>query len=208
MTHLDPATSTTDPDPADPADERRPNRLVDVAVIVGLLAGLGVLGGLLWWQVVDLPRARLGNGKVVLAPADLTRQVGIDGWYALIALGGGVLAGVGLTAWRRSDPVVTVAAASLGACVAAWVMRILGRVLGPGDPADALRSGHPGSSAPVQLVLHATGVVWLWPVATAAGSLVWLYLTGDRRREDDSAPRSHADSDSAAVRGTGDRLSQ
>lgn len=171
-----------------PGDSHRRRRLlVDVVVVFGVLLALGVLGAVLWWQVVDLPHARLSNGTVVISPDDLTHEVGIDGWYAVIALGAGLLAGVGLTAWRRTDPLVTVAAVGLAAVAAGWLMRLVGRVLGPGDPVAALRAGHSGDTAPVRLVLHASGVVWLWPAAAALGALLWLYLA--------SAPRTQSDDD-------------
>jgi hypothetical protein len=156
---------------------------MDVAVVFGVFLVLAVVGAVLWWQLVDLPMAMLSNGRVVIAPNDLTQEIGIDGWYALIALAGGLLAGAGLTAWRRTDPLVTVAAIGLAAVLAGWVMRALGQLLGPANPVTALKGAHSGATAPVRLVLHASGVVWLWPTAAALGALVWLYLASGPRSE-------------------------
>lgn len=200
VTPSHPAAPPADTEPVGgPAREqdRRRRLLVDAVVVLGVLLLLGVLGGVLWEQLVDLPNAVLSDGKVVIAPPDLSHEVGIDGWYALIALGGGLLAGAGLTAWRRTDPLLTVAAVALGAVLAGWVMRFVGRILGPGDPVEVLKGGRPGATATVRLVLHAPGVVWLWPTAAALGALVWLYLASspktDAKRADDAPAEPTSD---------------
>ncbi len=196
MTQSDPAVRAPAPAPepvtARGDGGRRRRILTDVAVVFGVLLALGVLGGVVWRQVADLPRAMLVEGKVVIVPDDLAAQIGIDGWYALIALGGGLGAGLVLTAWRRTDPLLTVAAVTLAACLAGWVMQTLGRALGPGDPAEALRAGSTRARAPVELVLHAPGALWLWPVAAAAGCLVWLYLASGPPAESGRKTRNAA----------------
>lgn len=155
--------------------------LRDVAVVVAVMLVLGAVAAVLWWQVVDPPRLSRSGGQVHVVTADLTRQVAVDGWYAVIALVGGLLSGIGLVAWRRTDPVVTVLVVTAGGCAAGWVMRVVGRLLGPESPGERLRAG--ASSAPAQLVLHAPGVVWLWPAAATAGCLLWLYLAGSTRQQ-------------------------
>ena len=63
-------------------------------------AAAGLVGAVVWWQATTLPRVeRIGDGAA-LAPGQLVRQVGIDGWFFVIAAVGGLLSAVVLLAWQ------------------------------------------------------------------------------------------------------------
>lgn len=162
--------------PAAPEVPPRRAALLDAAVIGGWFTVLGVLGAVVWWQVTTLPQVTRSGGTVSIAPGELVKQVDVDGWFAVVALVGGVLSGVLLLAWRRRDPLLTVVLVVLGAGLAALVMMGLGRLLGPGDEVAALRSLPEGATVSQQLRLHAPGVALLWPIAAAFGAVVYLWV--------------------------------
>ena len=173
---------------------RRPAVVVDVVVVVGWFLLAGLLGGLLWWQLTDLPEVTRFEGRAVLQPTELTKEVGIDGWFFVIALVAGLVSGVVLSAWRRRDPVATVLLVTGGAVLAAYAMLAVGLVVGPDEQTAVLRAAADGETAPMQLAPHAPGVVWVWPAAAALGSLVYLWLTPQHDR---SAPDAGPETDPA-----------
>lgn len=175
--------------PARPVTERRARDLgvfVDVAVVFAVFAGLGAIGALLWRWLTPLPYYVKVESGGSMAPEVMTRQVGIDGWFFVIALVLGLLAGVALTWWARREPVLTVLAIVLSAALASFVMVHLGRALGPGDVAQALARAKPGAHIPVPLQVHATGVIYVWMIAGAFGALVQIFIGGAER----AAPRT------------------
>lgn len=184
--------------PAHPTTQRRGRDLgvfVDVGVVFAVFAVLGLLGALLWRWLTPLPYyVKVGSGGS-MAPEVMTRQVGIDGWFFVIALVLGLLAGAVLTWWARREPVLTVLAIVLGAAVASFVMVHLGRALGPGDVAQALARAKPGAHVPVPLQVHATGVIYVWMIAGAFGALAQLFIGGSAER---AVPRTTT-SDPAAT---------
>ncbi|MEO5651730.1 MAG: hypothetical protein ABIN79_15795 [Marmoricola sp.] len=171
---------------------RRSGLVLDGLVILGWFLVTGVLGGLLWWQLADLPEVTRFQGRAVLQPTELTKEVSIDGWFFVIAVVGGVLGGVVLSAWRRRDPVVTVLLVTAGAVLAAYAMLATGQVVGPDEQTAVLRAAADGATAPMQLAPHAPGVVWVWPAAAALGSLILLWLTPQRDASEDR-PASQVD---------------
>ena len=169
---------------------RRPaaaGAVAEVALIVVLLAALGVLGGVVWDLVVTPAEfTKLANGGA-LNEAELGQQFGADGWYVVIALVAGVLAGALLTWWRSRDALRTCGALLLGAAVAAAVMAVVGHLLGPGDPRPALQAARVGAHVPESLDVGegSSHSVWgyladriviylCWPLGVLAGSLVVL----------------------------------
>lgn len=159
-----------------PGPRRSVGAVVDVLVTLVWFALVGVLGAVAWWQLTPLPEAtRTAQGAALTAVA-LTGEVAVDGWYVLVALVGGLLSALVLMAWRRRDPLLMVVLVTAGAVVAALVTSRLGRVLGPADPEQVLSGRAEGAHAPIQLVLHATGAFWVWPLAAALGALVHLFV--------------------------------
>lgn len=149
----------------------------DALVVLGWFVVAGLVGGVLWWLLTDLPKVTKSGGRAVLDAEGLAGQVAIDGWFITIAAVGGLVSAIVLTAWRRRDPVATVLLVVLGAGLASFLMVRLGHLLGPGEEREALRSVPEGGSVRMQLQLHAPGAAWVWPAAAACGSLLWLWIT-------------------------------
>jgi hypothetical protein len=169
-------TPTTEPatDPHSPSQTG--DVLRDVGVVLGWFLVAGVLGALVWWKVVDLPQWTRTSGGVAVEADQLGKQVNIDGWFFVIAIVGGLVSGIVLTLWRRRDTLLIVVLVTLGGGLASVVMQRLGKILGPGSEVDALRHKPIGAHAPMQLEIHASGVLWVWPAAAAFGALVYLWV--------------------------------
>ena len=195
--------STVTSSPATPPAARRrapttPRAvLLDVLVVLVWSVVAGVVGAVVWSQVVTLPLVTRSGNAAAVTPDQLVKEVGLDGWYFVIAAVGGLLAGLVLMALRRRDPLLMVLLVTLGAGLSAWLMLRLGTALGPGDEVAALRKLGDGDTAPMRLTLHATGVAWTWPVLAALGALVdlWVLHPADRG---DRAPQAAAGPDTGS----------
>ena len=173
-------SETSQPVPASPSESTPGARvrgpLLDLAVVAGWFLAAGLLGGWVWSRVVALPQVTKTGDSATLSPEELVKQVGIDGWFCVIAVVGGLLSGVLLLAWRRREPLLMVVLVVLGAGLAAWLMIHVGGALGPGDERTALRGLAEGAQVSEQLVLHAPGVAWAWPITAALGALIYLWV--------------------------------
>jgi len=177
MTEPAPAAVSAAPQPSPQDAPRRPRpggARGDAVVVLGVLLVLGLLGGVLWWLLVDpaaYTKTRTGG---VMSEADLSRQFAADGVYAVIAAVAGLVTGLVMTWWRSRDPLLTSVLLVVGAVLAAAVMALTGHLLGPGDPGAALGAAKVGGRVPIPLKVDAFTVYLVWPVAVLAGALVVL----------------------------------
>ncbi len=162
--------------------------LTDLGITAVWFVVAGLLGAVVWWQVTPLPVATRTGDAASLNPDQLTKEVGIDGWFAVIALVAALVSGVVLMAWRRRDPLLMVVLIALGGGLAAYLMVTLGQALGPGDEVAALKKLPDGGTAPLQLALKAPGVALLWPIAALFGALVqvWVLRRPEHRTDDEA----------------------
>lgn len=150
----------------------------DVVVVGVWFVVLAVVGGVAWWQLAPDVLATSSEAGVVVQGPQLERQVGVDGWYAALGLVGGLLSGVVLSWWRRERPVLVVGLVTVGAALAGLGASHLGLLLGPGDPRPRLEDASPGTTGALELMVQATGALWLWPLAAVAGALGYLVVRG------------------------------
>lgn len=155
----------------------------DALVIVGCYVLLGVVGGILWWLLVEPAVFTKVSDGGSMGEVELGRRFNGDGWYAVIAAVAGVLSGVVITRWRSRDFVLTTILLVVGGCVAAAVMAVTGNLLGPGDTDAALAAANEGAQVPIQLEVTAKAGYLVWPIAALVGSLFVLW----------SPPRESAD---------------
>ena len=151
--------------------------LRDALVVLVWFVVAAVVAAVVWWQVTPLPVYTRTRQGTVMDQVQLGGQVAIDGWYFLLAVGLGLISGVGLTAWRRRDAVVTVVLVTAGAAGAAWLAIGIGRWLGPPDPQTLLDHLRVGQHAAVQLELTSHGEWLVWPMAALLGALGVLWGT-------------------------------
>jgi hypothetical protein len=181
--------TTVETSPPDAVPGRRSLRpaVLDGLVVAVWFAVAGFLGALVWWLVTPLPTVTKVGDAVTLTAEALVTQVGIDGWFAVVATAGGLLSGVLLLAWRGRDPVLMVVLVVLGGALASWLMVRIGLLLGPGEESAALRGMPDGSEVSMQLKLHAWGVAWIWPIAATLGALGYLWI-GPKPSEEADGP--------------------
>lgn len=149
--------------------------LRDAVVVLVWCLLAAVVAAVIWWQVTPLPVFTRTDTGAGMDQVQLGRQVGIDGWYFVLAVVFGVVSGVVLTAWRRRDPIFTVVLVTCAAGLAGWVTAQVGRWLGPADPHQVLAHLAVGQHAPVQLALTAQGAQLAWPMAALLGAIGVLW---------------------------------
>ena len=172
-TESEPSVPT--PTPA-PASSRLGALVIDVAIVAVWFAVAGLVGAWIWAHVTSLPEVTKVGDAAATPSEELTKQVGMDSWFFVIALVGGLVSGILLLAGRRRDPLVMVVLVVLGGGLASWLMLHVGKALGPDDPIAALRKLPDGAHASEQLKLAADGVLWVWSIAAAFGALLYLWV--------------------------------
>lgn len=148
------------------------------AAIVAALVIVGLLVGLLWYQLVPTLHVRvLEDGRQLLADQDSERVFAADGWYFVLTLGVGLLAGAGAWFWRRVRGPSAMVALALGGVLGALLTWWLGHQLGPSEPtADDI-----GAVVAAPLKLRATAAVVVEPFAAV---VVYLIATAFAARDD------------------------
>jgi hypothetical protein len=156
----------------------------DVGVIIGALAALGVLAGVVWSLVVSTPTVTVDSMGLLTQGVELGRRVEADVWFALlglaVALPAGVVGSLRAVARGRPDPVVAVLALVGGSLLAALLCSVVGTLLGPSDPATVLQGADLGAQAPEMLTTHTWVVYPVWPLAASTGALVALLVRPPR----------------------------
>lgn len=151
-------------------------------VAVGLL--LGVLLHLVWTPpkgvVVEPPKTQpdlnfilLNSGQTVFAAI---------GWFVVLAVGAGVLAGV-VAGLRRSALWMSLTVSLVGLLLLEVTMWLSARVLGPTDPAELASRKPPGTVLPIAFSVDAPAA-WL---AGPLGVLVGFVAVGMLGRTEDPA---------------------
>lgn len=151
-----------------------------VLTLLAVLAGLGVLAGVVWSLVVETPLVTRDTAGVVTTGPELAKQIDSDAWFAVLGLLVGAPSGVVVAVRGRLDPVVGVLTVVAGALLASWLCLWTGWFLGPEDPTTALRDAQPGATAPAVLSIHTWVVMVVWPLTAAIGALVVLLLRPPR----------------------------
>lgn len=164
--------------------------LLDAVVVLGAFLLVGLVAGVLWphlVQPVDVTRTSAG---IVTGELDLSHRIDNDGWYSVLGALGGLVLGIVLTLWRRTNEVVTVLLVTSGAFLAAWVAAKVGTALGPDNPQKALAHAAVGATAPDRVTVSAHAAYLVWPIAAVVGAVVvlWRPFTPRIRRDEPEAP--------------------
>ena len=125
--------------------------LVTAAVVFSIL---GIIGALVWHQVVDLPHYTRTAQGAEMDGLGLEDLFAINGWFCVIGLVLGLIGGAGLLLWRHREPVWVLVVSAASSVLAGAIMIQLGEALGPDRPTTALRDAKRGATAPVQLALQ------------------------------------------------------
>jgi len=159
-----------------PGPTPRRNLLRDVVTVLLVLVVIGVLGGVLWSQVVTpADYAKVANGAV-MDEDQVARQFGADGWYAVIGVVAAFLVGV-VAMWRRTGAELrTAGALVLGSLLAAALMAVTGHLLGPGDPRPVLSAAKVGTLVPERLSVGSPSLFPLGAYLHDVGGAATIYL--------------------------------
>jgi hypothetical protein len=153
----------------------RSGTAADVVAVLGTLVVVGAVCGVLWWLAVDPAQFTKTRDGGTMGELDLAKRFNGDGWYSVIAIVAGFVSGVLLTWWRSRDFRLTTVLVVIGSALAAAVMALVGHVLGPGDPEEALQLAERGQTIPVELEVMAAATYLTWPIAVLAGALMVLW---------------------------------
>jgi hypothetical protein len=158
------------------AADRWRGPLDDLWVVVGIYAVLGLLCGVAWWLLVDLPAFTVSDdGGAVMGELEQVKQFNGDAWFTVIAAVVGGVSGALITRWRARDFRLTTVLVVVGAFVAAWLTSLVGGWLGPGPAEEALAAASPGDRIPVPLEVTTDAAYLIWPIAALVGALVVLW---------------------------------
>jgi hypothetical protein len=146
---------------------------LQLGLVVAALAAVGALAGVVWqwlWTptvgvVVD---HRWSAGDAI----GLQHEFSGTGWYVIVALVAGLVAGVTVALLADRVPLLTLAAVVVGSALAAWLMVVVGTALGPPDPDVAARTADDGTRLPMQLTVTGHSP---W-VALPSGALIGLLI--------------------------------
>jgi hypothetical protein len=169
------ATSTHEPLAAPPD---RPGRaawagtVLEGLVVVAVFAGVGALGGLLWYRLWDEPHGVVSGHEWYTSESGLRADFASTGWYVVIAvLAGLLLGGLAALLCTRSE-LVTLVAVVGGSVLAAYVMLQVGYHRSPPDPDVLARAAKDGTKLDGALRVDS------WPpkAAFTFGALLGLAL--------------------------------
>jgi imidazolonepropionase-like amidohydrolase len=139
---------------------------------------IGALMGLGWERLAPKAHWVVQGGGAFLDEVEQADFIAADGWFAVLGVVVGALAGIaGYLAFRKRTaalPIAMAAGGLLGSLLAWWV----GRELGPAS-INSHRGAPNGSTFDGPLDLSATGVLLAWPIAAVLAVLV-LTLVFDR----------------------------
>ncbi|UGY90855.1 DUF2567 domain-containing protein [Streptomyces gobiensis] len=174
--------------PVDSAPPETPGRgeLRDVLLVAFLVSLAGVALGLLWlWLAPRVPYISDGE-KAYLRNGESQEAIGVDGTFALLALGVGAVTGLLVFLARRSGGMGMVIGLALGGLLGSVLAWRLGVWLGPGQDLSArAEAAGRGGVFDGPLELAATVALLCWPLAALATHLVATAFFGPR----DPAPQ-------------------
>ncbi len=177
-------------DTAYPPESRLP-RLLQIPVVRGLIAYallstvLGVVVGLVWHAVVELPSYTIAEDRSA-NPTErgLTEFFGTDAWFATIGLPTGLMLGWLAWRWFRRIGWLVLLVGLGGAAQAAAFAWQMGELLGPNNFADRISTAGVGEQVSIDFQLHGAAAVLVWLI----GGVIPVLL-GSSLGRDDSDPQ-------------------
>lgn len=161
-------------------------RVTGAARLVGelMLAAvvLGLVAAVLWSNLAPDIQGELTATGVRVGTAQARRQFSVDGWFAVVAAGGGFLLGTVGFARHRSHPFAALAVLAVAGLVAAAVQWSAGVLLGPGPVGERAAELPAGSRISMPLEINAPAVLLVWSIAAVVGALLVAAFLDDRER--------------------------
>ncbi len=139
------------------------------ALVLGSLMIVGVLAGVLWWWLAPQPVYRVESDGLYFLSGQPQEYVASDGWFALVVVGVGAVAGVVVWIRNARHALGGLAGLMVGGLLGAGIAAAVGLGLGRADPWAAAV----GTTAVGPLELRAWSVILLEAGMAVA---VWLAL--------------------------------
>lgn len=167
-------------------------------VVVGALVGAGVLVGVVWRLVAPTVVCTTGPGDCPYDSFEGGLFFVAEGWFAVLAAVGGVVAALLARRWLRELGWPVVVALGLGGGLASLVAWRVGVWLGPDDPAGLAVVA--GALAERPLRLRSAGLLVVWSIASVLVALLTMLAdaeagssSGDRHQDGRTDPRAAPD---------------
>ncbi|MFF2654679.1 hypothetical protein [Streptomyces sp. NPDC058045] len=160
------------------------------AVVLAVAAAVaGALLGLLWlWLAPRIPLVA-DRQAVYLKDSEGEQAIGVDGTFALLGLGFGLLSAAVVFLVRRLGGIPLVVGLAVGGLLGSVLAWKTGEWLGPTQNVAAhARQVGPGVTFEAPLELKAYGALLAWPIAAMVGHLGLTALWGPRDPEPDPFP--------------------
>jgi hypothetical protein len=163
--------------------------LVHSALVVAVLAVTGAVAGVVWQWIWSPSSGVVVHHQWVATNAiQLQRQFSATGWYVVVGVVAGLLAGIVVALLFDVAPLVTLAAVIVGSALGAWVMIRVGVALGPADPQVLARTAADGTHLPAALAVSGKSPTIALPVGALLGLvMVFIGLSGHRDRSEVTA---------------------
>jgi hypothetical protein len=166
--------------------------LVTLAAVIAGTALLGVAAGFGWAAVAPRPLiVLLGPGQSYVANEETSAFIVADGWFALLAVAGGIISGLlGYALAVRRHGALAMAGILVGGAAAALIAKWIGQRSGAAAFQHALALGRPGALLREPLMLGGLGALALWPLAAGlvAGGIEAVIAVRERRRRAAARP--------------------
>lgn len=144
---------------------------LELGLVVAVLAAVGALAGVVWqWVWTPTIGVVVDHHWTAGDALGLQHEFSGTGWYVVVALVAGLVAGVAVALLFDQVPLLTLAAVVVGSALAAWLMLVVGTALGPPDPDVAARTADDGTRLPAQLTVTGRSP---W-IALPSGALIGL----------------------------------
>lgn len=153
-------------------------RLLGEVALAGV--ALGLVAGIVWPALAPDIQGEVTLSGVTVPTVEARRQFGVDGWFAVAAVIGGLLLGVVFFARHRRRPVTTLVALTVAGLIATAVQWRVGILLGPGPVEDRSAALPAGSAISMPLELNAPAVLVVWPIGAVVGALLVAAFLDDR----------------------------
>jgi hypothetical protein len=128
--------------------------VLQLGLVVVALAAIGALAGVVWqWVWTPTVGVVVDHHWSAGDAIGLQHEFSGTGWYVVVALVAGLVAGIAVALLADRVPLLTLAAVVVGSALAAWLMVVVGTALGPPDPDVAARTADDGTRLPMQLTV-------------------------------------------------------
>ncbi|MFC7497530.1 MULTISPECIES: hypothetical protein [unclassified Nocardioides] len=169
---------------------------VQLVLVVVALAAAGALAGVVWeWVWSPTVGVVVDHQWTAKDALGLQHQFSGTGWYVVVAVVAGLVAGVAVTLVADRVPLLSLLAVVVGSVLAAWVMLLVGGALGPPDPETVARAADDGTRVPDDLTVSGLSPFIAFPVGALLGLvLVFIGLSARVPRTDavENDPQPHA----------------